>query len=150
MPSLENALKQQAFSSEQVKAKINILYTANWLYNKISCTLKPYGLTQEQYNVLRILLRNLENGVCQKDIVARMIAPRSNVTLLVKKLQSKQLISVTQSSKDKREYVIRITQEGLNLLNTLDPVMEKHNQMLATITTEESAILNELLDKLRG
>ena len=82
MASLEQDIKQKNFANEQVKANLNVLYTANWIYNKISSFLKPHNLTHEQFNVLRILRGSHPKSMCQKDILSRMIAPNSTLTVL--------------------------------------------------------------------
>jgi DNA-binding MarR family transcriptional regulator len=91
---------QSSFINEQQKADLNVLYTANWVYNKISGNLKPFGLTLEQFNVLRILKGSHPEFMSQKDILARMVAPNSNLTLIIKKLVDKNLIEVNKSATD--------------------------------------------------
>jgi len=68
MASLEEEIQQSSFANEHIKANLNVLFTANWLYNKISSILKPYNLTHEQFNVLRILRGSHPRSMCQKDI----------------------------------------------------------------------------------
>jgi DNA-binding MarR family transcriptional regulator len=126
MASLEQEIKQSKFANEHVKANINILFTANWLYNRLSAALKPFNITHEQFNVLRILKGSHPKQMCQKDILSRMIAPNSNLTLIVKKLVAKQLINVSQSAVDKREYQINITGPGLTLLSEIDKGFESN------------------------
>ncbi len=150
MASIEEEIKQSRFLNEQVKSNINILFTANWLYNKISQILKPFNLTHEQFNVLRILKGSHPNSMCQKDILSRMIAPNSNVTLIVKKLVAKKLIVVLQSQADKREYQIDITSEGIDILQDIEKIMYTHADRLNNLSISEAFHLNALLDKLRG
>lgn len=149
MASLEEALKQPKFDNEILKANINVLYTANWLYNKFSAHLKPHNLTHEQFNVLRILKGSHPRSMCQKDILSRMIAPNSNVTLIVKKLVAKNLIAVLQSETDKREYQINITDKGLQLLQTIDTEFKNNENLVSKLSTSEAFHLNALLEKLR-
>lgn len=149
MASLEIELKQPKFDNELVKANINVLFTANWLYNKFSAHLKPFNVTHEQFNVLRILKGSHPKSMCQKDILSRMIAPNSNVTLIVKKLVAKEWIAVLQSPTDKREYQINITKTGLDLLKTIDQEFKKSKGLAGKLTTSEAFHLNALLEKLR-
>lgn len=150
MASLEQEIKQTKFDNELLKANINILFTANWLYNKISNVLKPHNVTHEQFNVLRILKGSYPKNMCQKDILSRMIAPSSNVTLLIKKLLDKELIEVLQSEKDKREYQINITKVGLSLLKEIEKNLTKNLDLFNKLSVSEAFHLNALLDKLRG
>jgi DNA-binding MarR family transcriptional regulator len=150
MASLEQDIKQKNFANEQVKANLNVLYTANWIYNKISSFLKPNNLTHEQFNVLRILRGSQPKNMCQKDILSRMIAPSSNVTLIITKLKTKKYIKVIQSEKDKREYVINITKEGLSVLNEMDKIFEQQKRNFNNLSDSEAFHLNALLDKIRS
>ena len=149
MASLNTDIQQKHFASENIKANLNILYTANWLYNKISSTLKPYNLTHEQYNVLRILRGSHPKSMCQKDILSRMIAPSSNVTLLIKKLIEKDFVLVQLSDTDKREYVINITKTALTVLKQIDKELDARKDELTKLSESEAFHLNALLDKLR-
>ncbi len=149
MASLEEEIKQSKFQSEQIKANLNVLFTANWLYNKISENLKPFNLTHEQFNVLRILKGSHPMHLCQKDVLSRMIAPNSNVTLIIKKLIAKQLVKVSQSEMDKREYQISITESGINLLAEVEAGFKQLKYPLNKLSTSEAFHLNALLDKLR-
>jgi len=150
MASLEEEIKQAKFETDQLKANLNILFTANWLANKISTRLKPYNLTHEQFNALRILKGSHPKSMCQKDILSRMIAPKSNVTLIVNKLKDKKLIEVVQSLIDKREYQINITENGLALLEVIAEEFKRTNANMNALSTSESFHLNTLLDKLRA
>lgn len=149
MASLEKEIQQSSFANEHIKANLNVLFTANWLYNKISAILKPYNLTHEQFNVLRILRGSHPGSMCQKDILHRMISPSSNVTLIVKKLVDKEMITVLQSDADRREYVINIKKKGLDLLKELDRHLENQKEYINTLSDAEAKQLNKLLDKMR-
>jgi DNA-binding MarR family transcriptional regulator len=149
MASLEQAIKQSNFASEQLKANLNVLFTANHLYNKISVGLKPFNLTHEQFNVLRILRGSHPKSMCQKDILSRMIAPNSNLTLIIKKLVDKNWIIVEKAEWDKREYVINITEGGLVVLQAIDKDFASKEDNFNKLSASEAFHLNALLDKLR-
>lgn len=148
--ALEDKIQNKQFDTEQLKANINLLYTANWLYNRISATLKPYNLTHEQFNILRILRGSHPRSMCQKDVLSRMIAPQSNITALMKKLVTKKLVVITKSESDKREYVINISDEGMALLKTMDETLRPTTSAYSNLNASEAFHLNALLDKLRG
>lgn len=88
--------------------------------------------------------------MCQKDILSRMIAPNSNVTLLIKKLKEKNFIEVLQSDRDKREYEISITEIGLFLLTDIELALKSNVSLFNHLNENEASTLNALLDKLRG
>lgn len=149
MATFEEEIKQSNFASEQLKANLNVLFTANYLYNKITAALKPFNLTHEQFNVLRILRGSHPNSMCQKNILSRMIAPNSNVTLIINKLVDKGWVKVEQSERDRREYVINITESGLELLSQINEDFKSKEEGINKLTTSEAFHLNALLDKLR-
>ncbi|MFT6708729.1 MAG: DNA-binding MarR family transcriptional regulator [Patescibacteria group bacterium] len=150
MASIEKEIKQSSFKHPQIKANINIMFTANWLNNKIAAILKPHNLTHEQFNVLRILRGRHPDSMCQKDILERMIARQSNVTLIVKKLKNKKMIEVLRSDLDRREYVISITELGLSILDNIDKKSTSEIVKVNQLTNSEANQLSILLDKLRG
>lgn len=150
MASIEQEIKQKKFSNELVKANVNLLFTANWLNNRITSLLKPHNVTHEQFNVLRILKGSHPSKMCQKDILSRMIAPNSNMTLLIKKLKDKNFVEVLQSDRDKREYEIAISETGLKLLSKIEAMLQTKITDFNLLDEAEAVVLNSLLDKLRG
>jgi DNA-binding MarR family transcriptional regulator len=140
---------QSSFINERVKANLNVLYTANWIYNKMSANLKPFGLTHEQFNVLRILRGKHPDFMNQKDILSKMVAPNSNLTLIIKKLIDKNLVKVNQSATDKRAYEINLTEDGLLKLEKLDEFIASNKEGFSPLSESEAFHLNALLDKIR-
>ncbi len=149
MASLEQEIQQSKFENEFVKVNINVLFTANWLYNKISLVLKPFNVTHEQFNVLRILKGSHPRSMCQKDILSRMLAPNSNLTLIVKKLVHKGFITVLKCETDRREYQINITDAGIDLLKDIEKGFKDYYKISKSLSVSEAFHLNALLDKLR-
>jgi DNA-binding MarR family transcriptional regulator len=149
MPTIETAIKQTKFDSDLVKVNVNIMFTANWVYNRISARLKPFQITHEQFNVLRILRGKHPDCMCQKEVLERMIAPNSNLTLILKKLIAKKFIQVAQSTEDKRAYMINITEAGLALLERIDAAFKIEAEQFNKLTPSEAFHLNALLDKIR-
>ena len=150
MASLEQEIQQKKFADEEVKANLNVLYTANVLYNRMSAFLKPQQLSHEQFNVLRILRGSHPKSMCQKDILSRMVAPKSNLTLIINKLLNKKWIKVQASKSDKRAYKINITKQGLAKLKILDQILDQHRSDFQRLSESEAFHLNALLDKMRG
>lgn len=148
MADFVNDIKS-GFINERVKANLNILYTANYIYNKISANLKPFDLTHEQFNVLRILRGKHPEFMNQKDILERMVAPNSNLTLIIKKLVDKNLVKVNQSEIDKRAYEINITEDGMVKLVELDKFIKAQKGSFSPLSESEAFHLNALLDKIR-
>jgi DNA-binding MarR family transcriptional regulator len=149
MASIEEEIKQKAFVSEQAKATINLLFTANWVQSQISAVLRPYGLSPEQFNVLRILNGSHPNAMSQKDILSRMIAPKSNLTLIVGRLKEKKFVNVNRALHDKREYSISITNSAQSMLQDLNQGMNQLLRATLPLNEIEAQTLNALLDKIR-
>lgn len=149
MVKLEQAIKSTKFKSEVQKAGLNILYTAWWLKTIMSKELKEYGLTHEQYNVLRILKGKYPNQICVRDIACRMIEKNSNVPRIIDRLEVKKLVKRSTSAEDKRETVITITAAGINILEITTKQIDK--LYAATISMDETsaATLNSLLEQVR-
>lgn len=146
---LEQAIKSTKFKSEVQKAGLNILYTAWWLKTMMSKSLKEYGLTHEQYNVLRILKGRFPEQMCVRDIACRMIEKNSNVPRIIDRLELKKLVKRNTSVEDKRETVITITQAGINMLEITTEKINNIYDSTISINNEEAATLNDLLEKLR-
>jgi len=146
---LEQAIKSTKFKSEVQKAGLNILYTAWWLKTIMSKDLKEYGLTHEQYNVLRILKGRFPEQMCVKDIACRMIEKNSNVPRIIDRLEVKKLVKRSTSAEDKRETVITITQAGINILEMSTSRINKLYEETVTMDENAAVALNELLEQIR-
>lgn len=145
---IEVALKS-TFQSEEQKAQVNLMYTANWVTQHVATLLKPYKLTNEQYNVLRILRGSNPASMCLKDITGRMINPHCNTTRVVDRLVIKKLVDKQSSETDKRELSIKITDKGLAILKEIDVLFQTNPPRIGLIV-HELFLLNELLDKMRN
>ncbi len=146
---LEKAIKSVSFENETHKAALNILYTAWWLKTIISKELKEYGLTHEQYNVLRILKGKHPEQICIKEIASRMIEKSSNVPRIIDRLVAKKFVKRTTSQIDKRETVISVTSAGINILKATTQKVNKRFDSLISIETKSAQDLNRLLEKVR-
>jgi len=138
---------QSTFPSERVKAFINIKYTANWITNLENEFFKPFGISPQQFNILRIL-RGAGKAIKVQEIKDRMIERAPNATRLMDKLCSKNLIERIRCPKDRRVVHIAITDAGLNLLTEIDKIGEKRS-ILDKLTEGEAKQLSDLLDKVR-
>lgn len=146
---IEEEIKQIKFEDSFHKVVLNIRFTGNWLYNTISRVLKPYGISEEQYNVLRILKGQHPQPSPLQLISERMINRMSNATRLVEKLRRQGLVSREVCPKNRRKVDILITEQGLNLLKEIKPKLDQEMQKVNTITLKEAEQLNRLLDKIR-
>ncbi len=145
---LEEEIKQVAFKNEHHKATVNILYTNNWLNSLFSSFFKPYGVSLQQYNVLRILKGQYPEPTNVNLLIDRMLDKMSNASRLVEKLRLKGLVARKVNKIDKRAVDIIITKKGVELLSKMKNVDIKLERM-KVITKEEAKTLNHILDKIR-
>ncbi len=146
---LEQAIQSTKFKNEVQKASLNVLYTAWWLKNLVSKELKEFGLTHEQYNVLRILKGKYPDQMCVRDIACRMIEQNSNVPRIIDRLVIKKLVKRATSLEDKRETVITITQAGISILESSTLAIDTKYVNCVSITETDATVLNSLLEKVR-
>ena len=146
---LEDEIKQtKGFKSEHHKAMVNIMFTECWIRDKFSCTLKPFELTNQQYNVLRILRGSNPKPLSTSAIRDRMLDKMSDASRIVDRLFKKGWVSKETCGSDKRLVDVGITEEGLSVLDQIDKA-DGFNNILHSISEEEAAELNRILDKAR-
>ena len=137
---------QSKFPNVWIKALINISYTSNWLNGLGEKKFGAFGISAQQYNVLRIL-RGAKKAIKVSDVKERMIEKTPNTTRLMDKLCVKELIERTRCDSDRRAVYVKITKSGLKLLD--DIPMEDDMKILTKLTEEEAIELSRLLDKIR-
>ena len=146
MSSFSEAINS-SFKDNRVKAMLNILYTANWISSHQNEFFKQFGLSPQQYNILRIL-RGAKEPIKVQTIKERMVERAPNLTRLTDKLCDKNLIERIPFEGDRRVVLIGITKQGLELLEKIDPQSPQLN-LLKNLNEEEANKLCELLDKMR-
>jgi DNA-binding MarR family transcriptional regulator len=147
---IEDEIVQPKFSNLNHKLVVNIIYTYNWLYEKQLRVLKPYRLTTQQYNILRILRGQHPNPATIKLLKERMLDKMSDASRLVEKLRVKELVDRRICDKDRRNVDVLITQKGLDLLLEIDEKEKEFEKLIDNLEVGEIKQLNNLLDKLRG
>ncbi len=148
---LEEEIVQKKFRSEQQKAVINILYTSNWLNTTHNGLMKGYGITIQQFNILRILRGQHPKPATIRLLTERMLDKMSNASRLVEKLRQKDLVERVICDHDRRQVNVSITDKGLHLLSDIDvEIQHMEKNFIGNITEEEAEELNRILDKFRG
>ncbi|WP_143962651.1 MarR family winged helix-turn-helix transcriptional regulator [Litoribacter populi] len=147
---IEEAIKQKKFKDPYNKALVNLLYTNSYIVSHQGKLFKPYGLSPEQYNVLRILRGMHPEPVTVSTIQDRMLNKMSNASRLVEKLKQKDLVRRSECSTDRRQVDITITEDGLKMLEELEEQVNQFNRQILQLNEIELEQLNGLLDKLRG
>ncbi|GAB4014621.1 MarR family winged helix-turn-helix transcriptional regulator [Spirosoma koreense] len=150
--SIETDIKQTVpFKTPYHRVMVNLIYTSNWVMDSQTRVLKPYRLTLQQYNVLRILRGQLPNPIKVADITERMLDKMSNASRLVDKLVAKQLVQRTECPSDRRAVDVVITDKGLDLLTRLDAQINEWSDLQRLKLSEDEATqLSQLLDRMRS
>ena len=151
--------KQMANIDEEIKTRFvndkhrfitNLVFTSNWFQNQVIEWLKPFQLSQQQFNILRIL-RGANDWVTMNDIKELMVDKFPNTTRLSDKLLDKGLVERKRSDRDRRIVYLTISKKGLELLEIIDNDKNtKHMEFMNRISDEEAKQFSAILDKMRG
>jgi len=145
---LERLTHTSKFKNNKYKSLVGLLYVGYYLKRKIHKMLKNFGLTSEQYNVLRILRGSSPNALKIKEITLRMVEQNSNVPRLVDKLEHKKLVVRVLSNSDKRETLVKITEVGLELIKNIDEPFEKLTENTIPLSDDDTLKLTLLIEAL--
>lgn len=146
---IEEEIKQSKFVSAHQKAVLNLLFTASWLQARHQQFFKSYGITNQQFNILRILKGQHPKSLSAKEIKKRMLDQNSDVSRLLGRMLAKQLIQKETCRADKRASDVSITDKGIQLLSQLNKFQASLDSTLQLSEAEATALSN-LLDKSRG
>lgn len=147
---IEEEIQQKQFRNTYHRASLNLIYTGNWLITKQEEVFKTFGITFQQYNILRILKGQKNNPITASGIKERMLDQNSDVSRIIERMRKKNWLERKECASDRRKVDILITKEGLDLLKKMDKSVEDMDKFLHSISVEEIEILDKLLDKLRG
>jgi DNA-binding MarR family transcriptional regulator len=149
--------KRRPFEVVEEEVYLNVLRTAQWLQHDAERVLKPYGLSEATYNVLRILRgarsegrESGEMGLPCLEVASRMVTRVPDITRLVDRLIARGYVTRTRSEEDRRVVRVAITDQGLDVLKELDgPIVDCVVRQLSALTRTELDDLNRLLVKAR-
>lgn len=148
--TIEEVIKSTVKMDNAKKVILNIMYTQNVVQDHFNELIKPYDLSGEQYNVLRILRGQKGKPANMCVIQERMLAKTSNTTRLVDKLLLKEFVTRNVCPDNRRKIEVLITQKGLDVLKELDPKVDEHENAFAdNLKPDELVFLNQLLEKFR-
>jgi DNA-binding MarR family transcriptional regulator len=146
--TLENDINQHTFRSEYQKSALNLIYTFNWMNEKINRQFEPFDITQQQFNILRIL-RGAGQPLSTLQIRQRMLDKMSDTSRIVDRLVKKGMVKKTVCREDRRLVDVLLTDKGKKLLQTMDGLNEEMDAIFKYLSDEEARQLNYLLDKIR-
>lgn len=147
---LEKEIFSTKFTSNQQKASVNIVFTYNWLNSLIKTELEKFGITNQQFNILRILRGQYPNPSTVNILKERMLDKMSDASRIVDRLVQKELVTRTVNKKDRRAVDILIAEKGLELLDQIHLEEAMYDGLKNNISEDEAKQLSDLLDKFRG
>ena len=146
---IHEEIKQKKFRSPQQEMFVNIVYTANWLDGEMRKLFKPFGITQQQYNVLRILRGSHPEPLSAMNIKSRMIDRSPDLTRLIDRLLEKGLVNRRTCPDNRRQVEIGIEEKGIKLIEEIDPALISTMSAFGVVDDDEALHLSRTLDKLR-
>ena len=130
---------------------VSIMQANNSVMEKLAHALKPFGLSVQQFNVLRILRGQKGNMLNLNEITHRMIHKMSNTTRLVDKLIDKSLVERVICPENRRRVNISITEKGLEILSQIDSVIQEfEKEIIRLLSEKEKNTLLNLLIKIKS
>jgi len=147
---IDEEIKTRKFDDNYHKVIINVAYTSGWLNNLLRCQFERYNLTQQQFNILRILRGQFPNPCTINLLKERMLDKMSDASRIVDRLEQKGLVSRCTNKRDRRAVDIRISETGMDILKKMDAEFKASDFLKNNLTEEEAGLLSDLLDKLRG
>lgn len=146
--SLEKDINQNKFRNEHQKAIINLIYTYNWMSERMKVFFDRFSITAQQFNILRIL-RGAGKPISTLQIRQRMLDKMSDTSRIVDRLVLKLLVKKVICKADKRLVDISITAKGNKLLEKADKYSDEMDAVFGRLSVTEVNSLNVLLDKIR-
>lgn len=148
---LQEEIKQsKAFQRPEEEAILNIVKTADVLDWKLTEFLKDFGLSGTQYNFLRILRGAGPEGLPCGEVGSRMVTRDPDITRLIDRLETRELVTRKRSEQDRRVITIRISRQGLMLLSEIDGPLEiMLDRILGQMGRKKLSALIDLLEEAR-
>jgi DNA-binding MarR family transcriptional regulator len=141
--------KKRPFDSVEEEAMLNLLRTSDQVQCQFGRFLREFGITQPQYNILRIL-RGEGAPLPILEVASRMVAVVPGITGLIDRLEHSGLVERIRCERDRRVIYVNITEKARQLVQQLDePVVAFNRQMTSGLTQAEIRELSRLLEKVR-
>ncbi|MFY0253735.1 MarR family winged helix-turn-helix transcriptional regulator [Chitinophaga sp. 30R24] len=148
MSNLEKLITQKTFENEIQRGLVSLIFVGNWITSRHQQFFKQYGITMQQYNILRILRGQHPNAASINLLKERMLDKMSDVSRLVERLRKADLIERKNSEMDRRSVDVRINDKGLQLLKSISEDVVQLNSAFKSLNEKEVIQLNKLLDKM--
>ncbi len=142
--------QSKPFHSARQEAALGLLKTVDLLRARLARVLDPWGVTDQQYNVLRILRGAGPEGLPTLDIADRMIEHAPGITRLLDRLEAKKLVVRQRCRTDRRRVLCTLAPAGKQLLSRMDAPIRRADDSLAMLAPTELATLTRILDRIRA
>jgi DNA-binding MarR family transcriptional regulator len=147
--TIEKDINQHRFRNDYQKSAINLIYTYNWMNEQMNLFIEQYDITQQQFNILRIL-RGAGEPLSTLQIRQRMLDKMSDTSRIVDRLVKKSLVKKNTCKSDKRLVDVVISEKGKKLLEEMDSKNDAMDNILRNLSEADAKKLNQLLDKIRN
>jgi len=148
--SLQKENKAPRYESAFHEAMVNVAFTHNWCNEQLKQAVSPYEITNQQFNVLRILRGQHPDPSTINLLKSRMLDKMCDASRIVDRLVQKDLVDKQINPYDKRAVDIMINEKGQALLKRMDREMDLSGILSCNLNTEEAKQLILLLEKARG
>lgn len=146
---IKSAIKQTApFRSQRQEVMVNLMFTHSWMMQQIRQYFKPFGITNQQYNILRIL-KGSATPLSTKEIRDRLLDKMSDTTRVIDRMLAKGLVKKIKNKKDKRLVDITLSKKGLKTVNRIEEDIDSLYNILENLSDADAKKLSHLLDKCR-
>lgn len=147
---LSEIKQTKPFASLEQESIVSLLRTVDHVRRTESGVFAAEDLTEQQYNVLRILRGTGPDGLPTLSVAERLIEHTPGITRLIDRLEAKGLVRRERPARDRRQVYCFITEEGLNVLERLDPAVEQlARRLMQHLSAAQMKVLNEILEKIR-
>lgn len=146
---LEEELQVKSFRNERQKLHLNLIYTYNWMIERLQKVFRAHGITMQQFNILRILRGQAGKPATIQMLKDRMMDKQPDASRLIDRLANKGLVRRQVSKHDRRKMDVFLSDSGSELLSVMDPEVEAFDQLFDMLEEKEVEQLNELLDRIR-
>ncbi|MHB1224573.1 MAG: MarR family winged helix-turn-helix transcriptional regulator [Gemmatimonadaceae bacterium] len=152
IPTLRDEIQQaRPFTTAAEEALVNLVRTSRIVGDAGELLLREYGLSQAQYNVLRILRGSAPAGLGRNEIRDRLIARMPDVTRLLDRMEEAGLVRRERDTDDRRCVPTYITPKGQELVDELDgPVRAHAERSFGHLSASQLEMLNALLVLVRN
>ena len=142
---------KKPFTNVAHEAVLNIVLTGSMLVKEGYHILKPFGLTDTQFNVLMLLNEQTAGGkISQTRLGDMMLVNRSNITGIIDRMEQSGLVRRTANSDDRRVNDIELTDAGKELLKKAhDAYYKRIEEVMSVLSGPENSQLCTSLEAIR-